>query len=70
MNVELPKNKLSKKQLVIYILIVVICIVSIIIAFYVQFYAKINIDSFFKNEDKGAFSNKTEEQKQLLKTRI
>ena len=70
MNIELPKNILSKKQLILYILIIVICIVSIIVAFYVQFFAKINIGSFFKTESKGEFANKTEEQKQLLKTRI
>ena len=70
MNVELPKNKLSKRQLALYISIIVICIVSIIVAFYVQFYTKINIGSFFKTEEKGEFANKTEEQKQLLKTRI
>lgn len=67
MNVELPKNKLSKKQLTLYILIIVICIVSLISAFYVQFYAKM---SFLKAENRGEFANKTEEQKQLLKIRI
>ena len=44
MKLTLPeKNKIRRKDLIIYISIVVICIISIIIAFYVQFYARIDV---------------------------
>lgn len=43
MNVTLPeKMKFSKRQIIIYTLIIIFCIISIIIAFYVQFYARID----------------------------
>ena len=47
MNVTLPENKVfSKRQLIIYAVIIFICVISIIVAFYVQFYARIDLGKF------------------------
>lgn len=69
MNVTLPeKNKLKRKQLIIYISIIAICIISIIIASYVQFYARINIGELLGITSKREFGKKTEEETELLKS--
>ena len=69
MNVTLPeKNKIKKKQLILYISIVVVCIISIIIAFYVQFYARIDIGSLVGIAKETEFGKKTEEEEEVLKS--
>lgn len=69
MNVTLPeKNKIKKKQLIIYISIIVICIISIIIAFYVQFYARIDIGNLVGIAEEKEFGKKTEEEEEALKS--
>ncbi len=67
MNVVLPENnRISKKQLIIYIVIILICIISTIIAFYVQFYARIDIGRLIGIKGEVKFGNKTDEQIELL----
>lgn len=68
MNVVLPeKDRIKKRQLIIYVSIILICIISVIIAFYVQFYTRIDIGKVFGITQSG-LGNKTDEQKQTLKT--
>lgn len=68
MNVVLPeKDKIKKKQLIIYISIILVCIISVIIAFYVQFYTRIDIGKVFGITQSG-LGSKTDEQQQTLKT--
>lgn len=69
MKVTLPeKNKIRKKDLIIYISIVVICIISIIIAFYVQFYARIDVRRLIGIETDVEFGKKTDEETEILKS--
>lgn len=68
MNVVLPeKDRIKKRQLIIYISIIFVCIISVIIAFYVQFYTRIDIGKVFGITQSG-LGNKTDEQQQTLKT--
>ena len=69
MNVTLPeKNKIKKKQLILYIVIMIVCIVSIIIAFYVQFYTRIDIGKMIGLSSDVSIGNKTEEEEEILKS--
>ncbi len=68
MKVVLPNNKMSKKQIAIYISIIIVCIISIIIAFYVQFYARIDIGRLLGFESEKKLGNKTEEEIETLTT--
>lgn len=69
MKLTLPeKNKIRKKDLIIYISIMVICIISIIIAFYVQFYARIDVRRLIGIETDVEFGKKTDEETQILKS--
>ena len=68
MNVVLPeKDRIKKRQLIIYVSIIFVCIISVIIAFYVQFYTRIDIGKVFGITQSG-LGNKTDEQQQTLKT--
>ena len=68
MNVVLPeKDRIKKRQLIIYISIIFVCIISVIIAFYVQFYTRIDIGKVFGITQSG-LGNKTDEQQQTFKT--
>ncbi len=68
MNVQLPeKEKLKKKQIIIYIGIIVFCVLAIIVAFYVQFYARIDIAKLIGIDNEIRFGNKTQEQTEELK---
>lgn len=67
MNLLLPeRNKVKKKQLIIYILIMIVCIICVIIAFYVQFYARIDIVKLMGLAKEEKLGEKTEEQTQAL----
>jgi len=69
MKVTLPeKNKVKKKDLILYISIMLVCIASIIIAFYVQFYARIDIGRLVGLGSEAEFGKKTEEETELLKS--
>lgn len=69
MNVTLPeKNKIKKRQLILYIVIMIVCIVSIIIAFYVQFYTRIDIGKMIGLSSEVSIGNKTEEEEEILKS--
>ena len=64
MNVTLPENeKLKRKYIIIYGIIIAICIVCLAVAFYVQFYARIDIVKLVGIDQEVRFGNKTEEQK-------
>jgi hypothetical protein len=68
MNVQLPeKEKISKKQIIIYVGILAFCIIAIIVAFYVQFYARIDIAKLIGIDKEIKFGNKTQEQTEQLK---
>ena len=68
MNVTLPENeKLKRKYIIIYGIIIAICIVCLVVAFYVQFYARIDIAKLVGIDQEVRFGNKTEEQKEQLK---
>lgn len=67
MNVVLPeKNKIKKKQLILYISIMIVCIVCVIVAFYVQFYARIDIAKLVGMAKEEALGQKTGEQADVL----
>lgn len=67
MNVVLPeKNKIKKKQLILYISIMIVCIICVILAFYVQFYARIDIAKLIGMAKEEALGQKTEEQSDVL----
>ena len=66
MKVVLPENKVSKRRIIIYISIIIICIICIIIAFYVQFYARIDINRLLGIAEEGELGNKTQEQTESL----
>ena len=67
MNVVLPeKNKMKKRQLILYISIMIICIICVIVAFYVQFYARIDIARLVGMAKEEALGQKTEEQADVL----
>ena len=69
MKINLPeRNKIKKKQLIIYISIMVVCIICVIVAFYVQFYARIDIVRLIGINPEGEFGKKSEEEIQVLKT--
>lgn len=69
MKLTLPeKNKIRKKDLIIYISIMVICIISIIIAFYVQFYARIDVGRLIGLAKEVEFGQKTDEETEILKS--
>lgn len=69
MNVTLPeKNKLKKKQIIIYTSIIIVCIICLITAFYIQFYARVNFVELLGITEKKEFGNKTEEKIETLKT--
>lgn len=69
MNVNLPeKNRIKKRQLILYIVIMIVCIVSIIIAFYVQFYTRIDIGKMIGLSPEITIGNKTEEEEEILKS--
>ena len=68
MKLTLPeKNKIRKKDLIIYISIVVICIISVIVSCYVQFHDQIDVTTLVGKAKSKEFGEKTEEQKELLK---
>lgn len=70
MNVVLPeKERLKKKQIIIYIVIILICVICILIAAYVQFYRRTNIigNLFGVKKNVEGFGSKTQEQQQDLK---
>lgn len=68
MKVTLPeKNKIKKKQLIIYMSIMIVCIISIVVAFYVQFFARIDIGIF---SSKSLLGQKTDEEIELLKVQF
>lgn len=67
MNVTLPENeKLKRKHIIIYGIIIAICIICVLVAFYVQFYARIDIARLVGIEQEIKFGSKTEEQKGQL----
>lgn len=66
MNVTLAENKISKKQIILYLVIAIICIISIIIAFYVQFYARIDIGKMMGIESELIYGKKSEEEAENL----
>lgn len=70
MNVTLPeKERITKKQLIIYIAIIVICIASVIAAFYVQFYTRTSIGQYLGITSKDSkIGSKTEDEQQTLKS--
>ena len=69
MNVTLPeKEKLKRKYIIIYGAIITFCVISLLIAFYVQFYARINIVKLVGINQEVRYGNKTEEEKEQLKT--
>ena len=69
MNVTLPeKEKLKRKYIIIYGAIITFCVISLLIAFYVQFYARINIAKLVGINQEVRYGNKTEEEKEQLKT--
>lgn len=69
MNVTLPeKNKLKKKQIIIYTSIIIVCIICLVTAFYVQFYARISFSELLGISEKKQFGNKTEEEIEELKS--
>lgn len=71
MKVVKPEEKVfNKKQLAVYIAIIAICIISIIIASYVQFYARIDFKRLLGFETENQFEQKSEEQKELLKSQF
>lgn len=54
MNVTLPeKNKLKKKQIIIYTSIIIVCIICLVTAFYVQFYARISFSELLGISEKN-----------------
>ena len=62
MNVTLPeKEKIKKRQIILYASIILICIISIIVAFYVQFYARIDLASFIGMGSESAYGSKSED---------
>lgn len=68
MNVTLPENKIfSKRQLIIYAVIILICVISIIVAFYVQFYARIDLGKFIGLGKETNIGKKSEEEIQNIK---
>ena len=69
MNVTLPeKEKLKRKYIIIYGAIIIFCVISLLIAFYVQFYARIDIAKLVGINQEVRFGNKTEEEREQLKT--
>ena len=69
MNITLPeKNRLKKKQIIIYTSIIIVCIICLITAFYIQFYARVNFGELLGITEKKEFGNKTEEEIETLKT--
>ena len=63
----MPENeKLKKKYIIIYGIIIAICIICLVVAFYVQFYARIDIGKLVGIDQEVKFGNKTEEQKNQL----
>ena len=69
MNVTLPeKEKLKRKYIIIYGAIITFCVISLLVAFYVQFYARIDIAKLVGINQEVRFGNKTEEEKEQLKT--
>lgn len=69
MNVTLPeKEKLKRKYIIIYGIIIAFCIISLLIAFYVQFYARIDIAKLIGINQEERFGQKDEEEIELLKT--
>lgn len=69
MNVTLPeKEKIKKKQIIIYVGIIAFCTIALIIAFYVQFYARIDIARLIGINKEVKFGDKDEETVETLKT--
>ncbi len=69
MNVTLPeKEKLNKKYVIIYSIIIVFCIICVFIAFYVQFYARIDLAKLVGINQEERFGQKDEEEIETLKT--
>ncbi len=67
MKVVLPEeNKLSKKELFIYISIMIFCVVSIGVAFYVQLDSNVELKKLRMAKNEGAFGKKTDEQTEIL----
>ena len=67
MNVTLPENeKIKKKYIIIYGIIIAVCIICLVVAFYVQFYARIDIAKLVGINQEVKFGNKTEEEKSQL----
>lgn len=69
MNVTLPGNeKLKRKYIIIYGVIIAFCIICLVITFYIQFYARIDIAKLVGINQDVKFGNKTEEEKKQLET--
>lgn len=69
MNVTLPGNeKLKRKYIIIYGVIIAFCIICLVITFYIQFYARIDIAKLVGINQDVKFGNKTEEEKNQLET--
>lgn len=71
MNVILPeREKIKKRQIIIYIAIIAFCIISLIVASYVEFYARIDIAELIGIKKAEEYGEKTEEQIQTLKVQF
>lgn len=69
MKLQLPeRNKIKRKQLIIYVSIMIVCIICVIIAFYVQFYARIDLGRLVGMAREQEFGQKTEEQTDALES--
>lgn len=68
MKVTIPeKNKVRKRDLMLYISSLVICVIAIIIAIYFQFFGTIDLAKLVGNAKAKEFGQKTDEEIQLLK---
>lgn len=68
MKITIPeKNKVRKRDLIIYISSLVVCILAIIISIYVQFFGSIDISKLVGKAKEKEFGQKTDEQIELLK---
>lgn len=66
MNVVVESEKLTKKEVIIYSVIMAVCVIAILIAFYFQFYADPSLRRMLGMKNEGGFGEKTEEQTQIL----
>ena len=70
MKVTLPeKVRVTKKELIVYGIIIFICIICVIVAFYVQFYGRIDLGKLVGiNQSENVFGTKSEEEIAGIKT--